>query len=180
MSMRSVATRREFVKGIAAAATMMSGPLAWANDYHQANTDWFAACHFGISTHWTALSQPVGKDDWLPFDEAVNRFDVQRYVDQAAGAGAQYIMFTSCHARQMLPAPCAAIDRVAPGRTTKRDLLGEIADVCRARNLRFLLYYNHSCNSGDDPAWEYAVGYHAADKSQLARNLIAIVKELGE
>lgn len=180
MRIRSLATRREFMKGIAAAATIMSGTHASAEDYHPADTDWFAACHFGISTHWTAQSQPVGKDDWLPFEDAVNHFDAQRYVGQAAGAGAQYILFTSCHALQMLPAPSAAIDSVAPGRTTKRDLIGEIADTCRARGLRFILYYNHSCNHGDDPAWEYAVGYHAPDKSRLAGNLIAIVKELGE
>jgi len=172
--------RRQVLKGIAAGTAMLPFRPVWAEDYHRANTDWFAACHFGISTHWTAQSQPVGEDDWLPFEEAVNHFNVQAYVDHAAGAGAQYIVFTSCHALQMLPAPCAAIDRVAPGRTTKRDLIGELADACHARNLRFLLYYNHSCNSGDDSAWEHAVGYHAADKSGLVRNLTAIVKELGE
>lgn len=172
--------RREVLKGIAAAAAMMPLRHVWAEDYHRANTDWFAACHFGISTHWTAQSQPVGEDDWLPFEEAVNHFDVQRYVSQIATTGAQYIIFTSCHALQMLGAPCAAIDRVAPGRTTKRDLIGDLADACHARGLHFILYYNHSCNTGDDPAWEHAVGYHAADKSELVRNLKAIVKELGE
>jgi hypothetical protein len=79
----------------------------------------------------------------------------------------------------MLAAPCNSIDRVAAGRTTKRDLIGEIADACRSRGLHFILYYNHSCNSGDDPAWERAVGYHAPDKSGLANNLIEILTELG-
>lgn len=180
MSIKNLATRREFVKGIAAAATMVPFRCARAENYQQANTDWFASCHFGISTHWTAQSQPVGKDDWLPFEETVNRFNVQAYVDQIAAAGAQYLIFTSCHALQMLPAPCATIDRVAPGRTTKRDLIGEIADACHARSLHFILYYNHSCNEGDDSAWEYAVGYHAADKSRLVRNLTAILREMGE
>ncbi len=147
---------------------------------YQANTDWFAACHFGISTHWTAQSQPVGEDDWLPFEEAVNRFDAKRYARQASEAGAQYIIFTSCHALQMLPAPCKAIDQVAPGRTTRRDLIGDLIDACHVHDMHFILYYNHSCNSGDDPAWEYAVGYHASDKSRLAHNLRAIVTELGE
>ena len=100
MRIRSLATRREFMKGIAAAATIMSGTHASAEDYHPANTDWFAACHFGISTHWTAQSQPVGKDDWLPFEEAVNHFDAQRYVGQAAGAGARihHLHFVPCPA----------------------------------------------------------------------------------
>jgi hypothetical protein len=79
----------------------------------------------------------------------------------------------------MLPAPSAAIDRIALGRTTTRDLIGELADACHARGLRFILYYNHSCNSADDSAWEHAVGYHAVDKSRLVSNLLSILSELG-
>ena len=79
----------------------------------------------------------------------------------------------------MLPAPSAAIDRIAPGRTTRRDLIGDLADACHARGLRFILYYNHSCNSADDSAWEHAVGYHAADKGRLVTNLLSILSELG-
>ncbi len=172
--------RREILKALAAATTATWLRRAWGDAYVKADTDWLAACHFGISTHWTAQSQPVGEDDWLPFEEAVNHFDAERYVQQASEAGAQYIIFTSCHALQMLPAPCAAIDRVAPGRTTRRDMIGDVADACGARGMHLILYYNHSCNHGDDPGWEYAVGYHAPDKSRLTRNLLAIVRELGE
>ncbi len=178
MRMRFVpcVARRDILKAMAATTATISFRRAWSDAYRQANTDWFASCQFGISTHWTAQSQPVGKDDWLPFEEAVNRFDAKRYVQQAGEAGAEYIIFTSCHALQMLPAPCAAIDRVVPGRTTRRDLVGDLADACHARGMHFILYYNHSCNHGDDPPWEYAVGYHAPDKARLARNLLAIVQ----
>lgn len=174
-------TRRDVLRGIGAsvlAAAARRGVCA--DSYHQADTSWFAACHFGVSTHWTAQSQPVGADDWLPFEDAVSSFDVKKYVDQIGAAGAQYVIFTSTHALQMLPAPCAAIDRIAPGRTTKRDLIGELADACRSRSLHFILYYNHSCNRGDDPAWEYAVGYHNANKSKLVSNLFRIIHELGD
>ena len=80
----------------------------------------------------------------------------------------------------MLPAPCAAIDSVAPGRTTKRDLIGELADACHARGLRFILYYNHSCNHGDDPGMGVRRGLSRRGQIRLVRNLIAIVRELGE
>jgi hypothetical protein len=148
-------------------------------DYQQADASWLAACSFGISTHWTAHSQPVGADDWVPFEEAVTQFSPLGYVDQVARAGAQYVIFTSTHALQMLAAPCTAIDRIAPQRTTARDLIGELADACRSRGVHFILYYNHSCNHGDDSPWEHAVGYHAADKSRLANNLLGILRELG-
>ena len=168
------------IRAVGASALMAAaGRRVHGSEYHQADTSWLANCRFGVSTHWTALSQPVGEDDWVPFDEAVSQFSPAKYVDQIANAGAQYVIFTGTHALQMLPAPCAAIDRIAPGRTTKRDLIGELADACRARGLHFILYYNHSCNHGDDPAWEHAVGYHAKDKSRLASNLISILRELG-
>ena len=172
-------TRRDVLKGVAETAlSAASGRSAFASAYKQADASWLANCHFGISSHWTAQSQPVGADDWLPFEQAVSQFSVERYLDQVTSAGAEYVLFTSVHALQMMPAPCAAIDRVMPGRTTKRDLIGDLADACHARGLRFILYYNHSCNFGDDPIWEYRVGYHEPDKSRLTANLLGIVREL--
>ena len=174
-------TRRSLLRTIGAGGLVAAaGRRAWSADYRQADASWLADCSFGISTHWTAHSQPVGADNWVPFEEAVSLFSPANYIDQIAGAGAQYVIFTSTHALQMLPAPCAAIDRIAPQRTTVRDLIGELADACRSRGLHFILYYNHSCNHGDDPPWERAVGYHAADKSRLASNLLGILRELGE
>ena len=112
-------TRRDLLKGIGATALAASSSRQlFADTYKQADASWLANCHFGISSHWTEQSQPVGADDWLPFEEAVSQFNVARYVDQLAGAGAEYLIFTSVHALQMLPAPCAAIDRVMSGRTT--------------------------------------------------------------
>jgi hypothetical protein len=176
----NILTRRDALRGIGATALVsVAGRRAYAAEYHRADASWLANCRFGVSTHWTALSQPVGKDDWVPFEEAVSSFSPASYVDQIANAGAQYVIFTATHALQMLPAPCAAIDRIAPGRTTKRDLIGDLADTCHSRGLHFILYYNHSCNGGDDLAWQYAVGYHALDKSRLANNLLAILRELG-
>jgi Alpha-L-fucosidase len=178
---RGQMTRRDVLRGVGASAFIAAaaGSGAVADGYRQADTSWFSACRFGISTHWTAQSQPEGPDDWLPFEDTVSRFNVSDYVDRIANAGAEYVIFTSTHALQMLPAPSAAIDRIAGGRTTKRDLIAELAWTCKARGLHFILYYNHSCNSGDDPGWEYAVGYHAGDKSRLAGNLIGIIRELG-
>lgn len=173
-------SRRCVLKAVGSSAVVAAaGRFSWADSYKQADSSWFAECRFGVSTHWTAQSQPVGADDWLPFEETVANFSPSHYVDQIASSGAKYVIFTSTHALQMLAAPCNAIDRIAPGRTTKRDLVGEIADACGSRGLHFILYYNHSCNSGDDPAWEHAVGYHSPDKSRLVHNLIEILRELG-
>jgi len=80
----------------------------------------------------------------------VAKFEIERFADQIAGAGASYLIFTTCHALQWLAGPCDAIERVLPGRTNKRDMVGELARALKQRNVHFILYYNHSCNHGDD------------------------------
>ena len=145
--------------------------------YQRADTTWFAECGFGISLHWTAQSMPVSGPQ-KTFPEAVGTLNVQSLVARIADCGAKYLMFTVTHARQMLPAPCAVVQQVLPGRTCGRDLLGELADACGQKGLRFILYYNHSCNNADDPAWEQAVGYHDRHHEPFADRLCALVTEL--
>jgi len=147
--------------------------------YQPANTDWFARCGFGIAAHWTAQSVPVSGPP-LPFARAVADFDVEGFLTGIRDCGANYVLFTATHALQKLPGPSKMIDRISADRTCRRDLLGELADGCARRNLKFMVYYNHSCNHGDDPAWEQAVGYHGPDKQAFAANIMSIVGEMGE
>ena len=59
-------TRRDVIRGIGASALFaVARRRAYAAEYHQADTSWLADCRFGVSTHWTAASQPVGTDDWV-------------------------------------------------------------------------------------------------------------------
>jgi hypothetical protein len=182
----SAETRRTFAQ--IAASALLGATLEAADrvaptttsTYKRADASWLAACPFGVSTHWTALSQAVHPADWRPFPETVAKFDAERFADKIASSGASYLIFTSCHALQWLAGPCDAIERVLPGRTNKRDLIGDLARALRQRDVHFIVYYNHSCNHGDDPAWELAVGYHEPDKSRLVANLLKIVRELGD
>ncbi len=147
--------------------------------YTRANTDWLARCRYGIGVHWTAQTA-ARHGSPLPFQKAVEAFDVKRFAEQLMDAGADYLLFTSAHALQMLPAPHPVIERLLPGRTCQRDLLGELAEALAARGLSLLVYYNHSCNGKDDPAWRKAVGYDGRNKNVLAENLIDIVAWMGE
>jgi alpha-L-fucosidase len=147
--------------------------------YERANTDWLAKCRFGIGVHWTARTVPRSGPP-LPFQKAVEAFKVERFVDSLVYAGADYLLFTATHALQMLPAPHPVIDKILPGRTCQRDLLAELADALAAKGMPLLVYYNHSCNTKDDPPWEQAVGYHDPDKRRFADNLLDIVGQLSE
>ncbi len=101
-------------------------------------------------------------------------------MDSIVRTGAELFIFTTAHALQMMPAPHPVIDRIAPGRTCRRDLIAELTDALGEKGIPLILYYNHSCNSGQDAAWEKAAGYHDADKTRFAQNIIDIVGHMGD
>lgn len=174
--------RRQFTRVLASAACLpMWRPCHAASEaeYKRANTDWLARCRYGIGVHWTAQTVPR-KGPPLPFRKAVDEFPLKAFVDAVAHAGADYVVFTATHALQMLPAPHPVIDRILPGRTCQRDLIGEMAASLAARGIQLLLYYNHSCNHQQDSVWEKAVGYHGPRKDRLADNLMEIVGWMGD
>ncbi len=147
--------------------------------YQRVNTDWLSKCRFGVGVHWTAQTAPR-KGKPLPFQKAVDAFRVDRFVDAVAQSGADYVLFTTTHALQMLPAPHPVLDKILPGRTCQRDLIDELAQALAAKNVRLLLYYNHSCNGNDDPNWAKAVGYYDAKKDRLVDNLCQVIAWMGE
>ena len=145
------------------------------NGYPRASTDWLAGS-FGIGVHWTTWTtdQDGRRGD---FDKAVDAFAVPRFVAQLKEAGARHIIFTSSWAEQHPPSPCPALERVLHGRTTKRNLLREIADALAAEGIRTILYYNHGCN-GEDREWMKAVGYEEGRLGEFGSNIVAIVRDL--
>ena len=120
----------------------------------------------GISVHWTSHS---ARQDGtvLPFREAAARFDAPGFVRQLAEAGATHCILTLTHAEQYLAFPCAPLEAILPGRTAGRDLIGELAAALRQAGIRFIAYYNHSCNGEDDPVWKAACGYAAGQSGDL-------------
>ena len=107
----------------------------------RASTDWFARAGYGVMFHWTDLTQPrdgVKK----PYAEAVNAFDVDTFAKLIVEIGAGYVIFTLNHAHPHCPAPIQSWEAVHLGSTTRRDLLGDIADALEKRGIRFLLYIN--------------------------------------
>ena len=176
--------RRDFMAALAAGTCCIGSPLLFGagqtpKDYQRANTDWLARCRFGIGVHWTAQTVPRNGSA-LSFQKAVDAFDLPKFMGQFQEAGADYLLFTAAHALQMLPAPHLILDKILAGRTCQRDLIAELADALASRGKPLLIYYNHSCNQGQDRPWEQAVGYHDKDKQRFAQNLADIVGWMGE
>lgn len=143
--------------------------------------DWMRGS-FGVSVHWVC-GLPCADGTTIPFEDAVNGFDVKAFADSLAEVGARHLVFTTAHGRQVMAMPNAALDAIEPGRTTKRDLFGEILDACQRRDIRVIAYYNHSCNGDADhvTAWKKACGCPfvkggGGDMRAFASNVCAIVR----
>ncbi len=134
---------------------------------------------YGLCFHWTTWTMPR-HGELLPFEEAINAFDVGRFANMVAQTGASYCFVTATHALEQIPAPIQSLEAALPGRTCARDLLGEMADALIERGVQFALYYNHSCNAEDDPQWQRACGWLDEDKSRFYDIVFGIVRELGE
>lgn len=173
--------RRGFIRTALAGVGLQAFPIFAAEKeaYARANTDWLAKLRYGIGVHWTAKSVPR-QGAPLPFQEAVDAFDLKTFVAQIRQAGADYVLFTATHGQQMLPAPNPVIDRILPGRTCQRDLIGEMAAALAVHQLPLIVYWNHSCNGKGDPAWRQAVGYDGKDKTRFADNLCELIGWMGQ
>ena len=123
----------------------------------KSDTQWMVDGKYGLFIHWSLLTYPLYGDQqaYKSFEWGVNTFDVEAFAEMVQETGASWVTFTTCHGRQMFPAPIKALDNVLPGRTTKRDLIAELADALNKRNIRLLLYYNFS---GGDTEFAEAVG----------------------
>lgn len=146
----------------------------------RAPTDWFVAARYGVSFHWTAMTQPR-HGAAKPFPAAVRDFDVEALADAVATTGAGYVTFTSTHAPHWFPAPIESIEKILPGNTCERDLIGDLADALTQRDIRLILYYPGGRSEDDTPEipWGVASGW-TGDRERYFKNFCAIFTEIGQ
>jgi hypothetical protein len=107
----------------------------------RADPTWLMNAGYGLMFHWTSQTMPrSGKP--LPYKDAVDAFDVGAFVHMIEKTGATYVIFTANHQDPHFPAPLKEWEIAHPGWTTKRDLIGEIADALGARGIKLVLYLN--------------------------------------
>ena len=87
--------RRQFLVALTAGAACARVARLWGAEpppatYQRANTDWLAQCRYGVGVHWTAQTVPrVGPP--LPFQKAVDAFDVQQFTDALVYASVEQL-----------------------------------------------------------------------------------------
>ncbi|MGJ8677045.1 MAG: alpha-L-fucosidase [Akkermansiaceae bacterium] len=143
------------------------------------DASWMVDGKYGIFVHWSALSQGFKGDkpraDW--FQESVKIFDVDVFADAIERTGAAWVTFTATHQGFYWPGPNAALDKIAPGRTAERDLLGEIIYSLDKRGIRTLLYLHTGYNGYDPKVWREAVGANELGTTRFSDNIEAILRD---
>jgi hypothetical protein len=143
------------------------------------DASWMVDGKYGIFVHWSSRSHGFNNDqpraDW--FQKSVEMFDVEVFADAIERTGAAWVTFTATHQGFYWPGPSEAIDRIAPGRTSERDLLGEIIDALDARGIRTLFYLHTGYNGYDPEVWREAVGANEADTQIFSDNIESILRE---
>ena len=143
--------------------------------------DWFKNAGYGLMFQWTNRATPP-QGDIKPWEQKVNDFDLDGFVETVESSGAAYVMWSITWGNQYISAPIKALDEIIAGRTTQRDLLGEMADALDEIGVKLIFYYHYGydCSHSIDKEWMEASGGYEADKTRLYENFQAIIGEIGE
>ena len=143
-------------------------------------SDWFKTAGHGLMFQWTNRAAPP-KGTIKNWEQKVNDFDLDQFVKLVEDSGASYVIWSVTWGNQFISAPVESLDKVIAGRTTKRDLLAEMAERLRAKGVRLIFYYHYGyeCYHSQDTDWLKAAGGYDGDKSKLFANMISIISELG-
>jgi hypothetical protein len=116
----------------------------------KADVQWMVDGKYGLFVHFSSGSVPFNGGPKLgdQYQQLVDLFDVDTFVEKVVETGASWVCFTCAHGTQHWPGPSKTIDNIKPGFTCKRDLIGELIDGLGKHNIRLMLYYNP--NSGMD------------------------------
>jgi hypothetical protein len=146
------------------------------------NTDrtfWMTG-HYGLMNHWLfphvlPEQQPSAKT----LNEAVDRFNVERLLEEFAATGAEWLIFTLGQNTGCYISPNSVItDLAGPGHCSERDLAVEIAQGLHSMGKRFIAYLpcevaaNTSMHAGF--AWNTQEG---SDQAEFQQRYTRAVKE---
>lgn len=142
--------------------------------------DWFKDAGYGLMFQWTNRATPP-EGPIKAWEQKVKDFDLDQFIERVDASGAAYVIWSVTWGNQYISAPVRSLDELIAGRTTSRDLLGEMADRLHAKGVRLIFYYHYGyeCYHSQDTAWLEAAGGYKADKTELYANLMKIISELG-
>lgn len=141
------------------------------------DASWMIEGKYGLFVHWSSLGYALNgnepRSQW--HEKAVNMFDVKVFADAVERTGAAWVVFTAIHGGTDWAGPNEAMEKIRPGSTTKRDLIGEIIAELDQRDIRTLLYmhaaFGRESNSAKSGYGEYG------DTTQYGDDIEAVLRD---
>jgi hypothetical protein len=141
------------------------------------------AGHYGIMTHWLypgilpEKSQPA-----KTFEDAVNQFQLERFLKDLTATGADWLIFTIGQNSGFYASPNSVIDQFAgPGHCSKRDLVLEVATEVHRLGKRFIAYL--PCEVAGNQAMVEGFAWNAregTDQAEFQRRYLEAIREWSE
>lgn len=147
----------------------------------QRRTEWMRRGKFGMMVHWIAPGPAPEKGEWIrDLDRAVDRFDLDRFLEQFKQSGADWLIFTLGQNTGFYASPNATLDAWAgPGHTSRRDLALEIATGVHAQKKRFIAYLPAEVNAQSEVIHR-AFQWNPKDQSAFQKRYQAFIREYAE
>jgi hypothetical protein len=141
----------------------------------RASTKWMVDAKYGLMFTWTAASFPrTGAKK--SYEEATNDFDVNAFADMVANTGAGFIVFATSWSTYYFPAPIKSWEHVAPGQTTHRDLIADLADALAKRHIKLMIYYHAGRAEAD---WWSGPKARSMDRAAYFKEWEDQIREIG-
>ncbi|HWK37057.1 alpha-L-fucosidase [Sphingomonas sp.] len=144
----------------------------------RANTDWFADSGYGMWFHFLNLTMPRHGAQ-VPYEQSINALDVKKLAQTVSDCGARYLIWAVNHGHPTCPAPIKSWEKLHPGWTTKRDLIGELADALGKHGIRLMLYMNCPGIGKLEQQAGTALDLPAFSEAEYATQLSDVLREFG-
>jgi hypothetical protein len=145
----------------------------------RSDTHWMADAGYGLMVQWGGWGYPKHgpKKEW---PKMIDDFDVVSFAGMVQEMGASYVVWSATWITYHFPAPVKAIDKILPGRTSGRDLIGDLANELHKRGIRLILYYHLGHGPEPNVDWWNRNWVSHDDMSLFFDNFCAITTEVGE
>jgi alpha-L-fucosidase len=139
-------------------------PLEETAEQHDQRMAWWREARFGMFIHWGLYAIPGGHwdgkrtggaewilnavrihpEEYMPLADSFNpiEFNADEWAKVARDAGMRYVVITSKHHDGFCLWPSAFTEFDIESTPFKRDIMGELAQACRAEGLVFCMYHS--------------------------------------
>jgi hypothetical protein len=141
-------------------------------------TEWMKRGSYGVMAHWLVPGCQREKGPPLQdFNQAVNAFDRDRFLQDFQRTGADWLIFTIGQNTSYYASPNAVLDRLAgPGHCSQRDLVFEIARCIHQLGKRFIAYL--PCEVSAPTSLHAAFGWNPRkDQTEFERRYTSFIRE---